>query len=223
MAKIKWNVATPEGFGGELTLSVNAAHTKAVFTDEVNHGQIVMFGENLKLKAGALDSGSVHKVVFKNDDGNEMIVATGGKYKASALAAAEETAGPLGIYEALFIGNDTVIGSNDNNTLGGLRGDDEIFGGKGMDILVGGKGDDKLRGGGGLDAFYFENTGVQHDIIFDLDVLGETTDQLEINAEVTKIRSIHNGDDTMLTLDNGSTILLKDVKRADFEDYWLPV
>jgi Ca2+-binding RTX toxin-like protein len=222
MAKIKWLADAEQIFGGELELSINSAHTKAVLTDDTYHGQIVMIGENLRAKAGALDSGSVHKVVFRDGDGNEVIVATGGKYKASALADAEEAQGAFGIFNALFIRNDTLIGSSSDNTLMGMRGDDEIFGGKGMDTLVGGLGDDELTGGRGVDMFYFENTSVQHDIIHDLDVLGEETEQLGIDAEVTRIRGIHNGNDTMLTLDNGSTILLKGVERADFEDYWLP-
>ena len=222
MAKIKWIEPDASGFGGELELSINSSHTKAVFTDNMDGGQIIMFGENLKAKGGNLDSGSVDKVVFKNGDGDQIIVATDGNYKASKLGNGEEGNGAFGVYLSLFGGDDTVTGSNGTDSLMGMKGDDELFGGKGMDILVGGKGDDEMTGGLGQDAFYFENNGVQHDIIHDLDVLGEVRDELGIDAEVTKIKSVHNGHDTMLTLENGSTILLEDVKKADFEDYWLP-
>jgi Ca2+-binding RTX toxin-like protein len=222
MAKIKWNDSNAQGFGGELLLSINAQHTKAVFTDDMFGGKIIFYGEDLKAKAGTLDSGSVDKVVFKDGEGNEIVVATGGNYKASAFGNAIEQGQALGAYNALFGGNDTVTGSGGNDSLIGLRGDDEIFGGKGMDSIQGGRGDDELTGGAGADTFYFENDRVQHDIIHDFVLAGEATDDLEINGEVINIKAIHDGDDTKLFLDNGSTIILEDVRKADFMDYWLP-
>ncbi|CAN7440127.1 calcium-binding protein [Rhizobium sp. LjRoot254] len=222
MAKITWNDTGADGFGGNLVLSINSNHTKAVFVDEENGGQIILFGEDLKGQGGNLDSGDIDKVVFKDGDGNQIIVATDGKFKTSAIAAATAEDDAFGVYLSLFTGDDTVTGSNGNDSLVGLRGDDELFGGKGMDSLQGGKGDDEITGGLGQDSFYFENNGVQHDIIHDLDVLGEVTDQLIIDAEVTKVKGVHDGHDTLLTLDNGSTILLEDVKKADFLDYMLP-
>ena len=222
MANIKWTDPETEGFSGELELSINAQHTKAVFTDDTLGGQIIMFGENLKMKGGNLDSGSIDKVIFKNSEGGQILVATDGKFKASDIGAAAEADNAYGVYLSLFKGNDIVTGSNERDNLIGLRGDDKLFGRNGEDVLQGGKGDDELTGGLGQDNFLFENSGVQHDVIHDLDVLGETRDALSIDAEITKIKGVHNGHDTMLTLDNGSTILLEDVKKADFVDYWIP-
>ncbi len=51
-------------------------------------------------------------------------------------------------------GNDTLIGSQNQDTLAGLEGDDTLLGGNGQDRLYGGDGDDSLDGGQGEDKLF---------------------------------------------------------------------
>ena len=50
------------------------------------------------------------------------------------------------------VGDDLLIGGDNNDTLDGGAGDDLLLGGRGNDILVGGSGDDLLSGGRGNDS-----------------------------------------------------------------------
>lgn len=114
-------------------------------------------------------------------------------------------------------GNDTIKGQAGNDALQGRAGNDIIQGGGGNDTIIGGQGNDQLSGGGGKDVFIFGNENTGADTITDFkkgDVLqivdrnggGVTTEGA--NADVTVSQQ---GSDTLLTFQDGSTILLKNV------------
>jgi Ca2+-binding RTX toxin-like protein len=222
MAKIQWINTDVEGFSGNLELT-SSNNNKAVFTDDPSGARIVMTGEGIKKQGGEITGGTIEKLVFEGSDGDNAVVVTGGKYKAAVLHDAAVVGNVAGVYESLFNGNDTVIGSGANDSLVGGRGDDEIFGRGGLDTLVGGRGDDELTGGNGVDYFVFypSEDGAGKDIIRDLDISGPQVDQLYIGGDVLAVKKASGGDDTILQFESGGTILLKDVEKADFLDYWM--
>ncbi|MCB1496888.1 MAG: hypothetical protein KDJ86_13955 [Bauldia sp.] len=106
--------------------------------------------------------------------------------------------------QRLLNGDDTVIGSNQNDVLFGFAGADEIegrngkdklFGGDDSDILNGGRGRDKLTGGADADTFVFSFLGRKHaDKITDFEV---GVDRIAFDDAIfTKLKSV--GDDGAL-------------------------
>lgn len=219
MAKIKLSSSNTEGFSGDADFAVNGAQTRATlnYSDE---GQIKFFGEGFKENAeGVLKAGTVEKIVFFNSLGDETITVTG-KYNAAEIAG---TVNAESIFFSLFDGKDVVTGSKfDDNLTIGERGNDKIFGKGGDDDIDGGRGNDILSGGSGADEFEFSSgDGIGQDVITDFDVTGADADFLTLsNLTIENIGKTGGGDDTKLTLDNGATIVLKDVTKAEFETYW---
>lgn len=70
--------------------------------------------------------------------------------------------------------NDTLTGSNSDNSLIGGLGNDTLNGLSGNDSLVGGEGNDTLTGGGGADRFVFNSLTEAADSITDFTVLDDT-------------------------------------------------
>lgn len=223
MARLQW-------FAEEITLeaienlSFRKSHTVA-FYDMVGGGRIVMTGKNLTADPGdpeVLASGKVEQIVFKDAEGETSAVLKG-NYSAAKIGEAASGGGGGIFYDVLFNGDDTITGSRHSQSLWGGLGDDEIFAGGGRDIVFGQSGDDRVAGGKGSDTFLFSDylTGADRDVILDLDIKGKDADVLLIqDTVVEKIRSVNKGEDTRLLLDNGATILIKDVTRAEFIDYW---
>jgi Ca2+-binding RTX toxin-like protein len=65
-------------------------------------------------------------------------------------------------------GNDTLNGGTSNDIIWGLNGNDRLSGNAGNDSLIGGNGNDTLNGGTGNDLFYFDN---QPNPVTNLDIL----------------------------------------------------
>lgn len=223
MAKIQLFVKQLE-MEGDAALSINGDRSKAIY-DLAEGGRIILTGEKLKAEPGnpaELGSGKVERVVFKNEDGSTAMTIKG-RYDAAEIGDAATSGDAYGIYyEVLFDGNDTIFGSGHGQSIWGGSGDDEIHAGAGRDTLYGQVGDDKLSGGKGSDTFLFYEETDDDDVIRDLDIKGNDADILYVSSEVMvlSIKSANEGDDTRLELDTGSTILIKDVTRAQFIDYW---
>ncbi|MDB5551567.1 MAG: hypothetical protein JWL86_1551 [Rhizobium sp.] len=225
MAKIVFSDAEPVGdpLEGGLDLSINTNHTRAVFTDDMGGGRIVMVGSNLKADAmdeNLFSTGKIEKVVFQAADGEAFITVTGGNYSAKSIGEAAAADDASGVYHALFGGKDHVTGSSGMDYLYGFKGDDEIFGRGGGDSIYGGLGDDEMTGGKGQDYFVFTAAdGAGHDIITDFHIAGSQMDHLDLDVDILSVKKAGGGDDTLITLETGGTILIEDVKRADFIDY----
>jgi Ca2+-binding RTX toxin-like protein len=221
MATIKWLDANAEGFGGELVLGVNDRHTKAVY--ELGGGaEIVLTGRNLRAEDGVLRSGTISTVTFENNTGN-AILTVDGKFKGSKLGEVAANGDPSDILRALCQGDDKVVGTSEADFLVGLRGDDVLRGNRGTDTMTGGLGDDVLIGGAGSDMFVFEVNDVGRDIIRDFDAIGDSTDSLRIDSDITSIRSVHRGHDTVIELENGGSILLENVTTKQFDEFWFDI
>ncbi|WP_300074641.1 calcium-binding protein [uncultured Ruegeria sp.] len=111
-------------------------------------------------------------------------------------------------------GDDVIHGGEGNDTLKGGDGKDELDGGSGDDVLTGGSGNDTLTGGSGSDTFVFkEDSG--EDTITDFNVDEDVIAISGLNDLNYDLDLEQKGDDTVLTLDDGSKVILEDVD-ADY-------
>jgi Ca2+-binding RTX toxin-like protein len=220
MAIIRWLDTDVVGFTGELSLSVNNRHTKAVYNDEEGGAKIILQGRDLKVDGGVLQSGTARSATFEDSNGDPVIAVTSGRWKAAQLGEAAENGDPADLLRALCKGDDKVLGTSGNDVMIGLTGDDVIRGRGGMDSIVGGSGDDIIVGGADSDVFIFLPDEAGHDVIRDFDVIGEETDTFKLNQDITVAKAIHQGEDTLIALENGATILLENVTKRQFDEYW---
>lgn len=225
MAKIQYTETLFGGiiYQGSQELTVNNAHTKAVYTDDVSGDKILISGDNLKPEPGSdnlFASGAIETVTLQRSDGEVMLKISQGNFNAEKLSAILDQDGISGFVEAMLSGKDKIYGAFNDDPLYGLGGDDRIWGGVGNDTIHGGRGDDELWGGKGIDSFVFEVTDKGHDVIHDFDIDGPATDELQFGAEIESIKKAGGGDDTLIRFDNGSTVLLDGIEKADFVDYW---
>lgn len=212
-------------FDGDISVAISANRKKATYTDDTTDGSLVFVGSNLHKQGGdipLLSSGTVEKLIINDNEGTFAGVLTDVSVKAKALSDAFVADGLSGMLAVLLAGKDTIIGSVDGDTLYGFGKADVIRGAKGEDQIAGGRGDDTLTGGKDADTFYFTpaDDGKGDDVITDFDVEGEVKDLLVIfDDEITHIARANKNHDTLLTLGNGSTILLEGVTKAEFLVY----
>lgn len=123
-------------------------------------------------------------------------------------------------------GNDKLIGGKGADLLHGGTGADNINGGAGNDKIYGEAGRDTLKGGSGDDSFYFSlKDGKQADVITDFSKkAGQDkiilTDGQEValkSGSTTALNVVYDKAQkgVVVTLKDGSTILLKGLKEAD--------
>jgi Ca2+-binding RTX toxin-like protein len=211
-------------FEGELALAISGNQKRATYTDEVTDGSLVFIGSNFTREGESvfLAGGKVEKLIINDEDGNLAGTLTGADVKAKDLSEAFAENGLTGLLAVLLGGKDEIIGSNDADQLLGFGRADVIKGRKGEDSISGGAGNDTMTGGGDSDTFVFVQAedGKGNDVITDFDVMGEVTDFLLFDGgEIATSARAHQNHDTLLTLDDGSTILLEGVKKADFVAY----
>ena len=118
----------------------------------------------------------------------------------------------------LITGGSTQVGDGSDNSLSGgggddilagLAGNDTLSGGGGNDILDGGPGNDKMTGGSGDDVFVADGLGneeitdFQHGDVLQLNVFSFSWDDFGTN-------------NTTINLGNGHSVILDNVKAADF-------
>jgi Ca2+-binding RTX toxin-like protein len=225
MAKVVYGETLFGGYiyQGDQKLTINKNHTRAVYTDDPGGDKIIITGENLKAKGSNDDlfsSGTVETVKFQRSDGEVMLTVSKGHFDAEKLTSTFEQDGVWGVFDSMFGGKDQIYGSSHNDRLEGQNGDDLISGRKGDDTIYGGRGDDEMSGGNGADRFVFYVEHKGHDTITDFDINGPVVDHLEFNADIESIKKSGGGADTMIYLNNGATVLLDGVEKADFIDYW---
>ncbi len=116
-------------------------------------------------------------------------------------------------------GDDILNGEGGADYLDGGKGDDILRGGAGEDVLVGGDGDDILSGGNGADTFLFDGTS-GNDIISDF----TTADTIGIDLGESFGGPINHlarfeevGSNVVITLPNGSTILVRNSNIAEVQ------
>ncbi len=112
-------------------------------------------------------------------------------------------------------GDDRLNGGQGDDKLSGGQGNDALAGGEGRDILFGGQGEDTLFGGTGADRFVFTARDDSQDRISDFEV---GVDEIRLNGvDATDASDAGNGN-TLVTLDNGASVLMIGVSVADAED-----
>ena len=181
-------------------LSLKADGGKAIFqrlnlvpitldVDDTEQFDINGLGGDDTLNIKDLSGTDVQQVNFRGNDGNDFLDASLTNVKILADGG---------------VGNDTIQGGNNTDTLYGgegrdlLRGgnnNDTLYGGKDNDVLIGDKGSDLFEGGLGNDRMIW-NDGDGSDVMRG----GAGNDVTEFNGSVAK------GDDLSLKADGGKAI-----------------
>jgi hypothetical protein len=221
MAKVKYisNLDDVLGdlIGDSYELSVKKSGKEATWTNFETNTEVVLQGTGLKEAnddSDAFSAGKVTGVTIFDAEGDAILQISNLNIKATKLAAAFDEGGFWATF-SLY-----------------LEGDDVVTGTKKTDFLYSGAGDDVLTGKGGRDFFVFASFysgevvddrkagDVEHDVITDLTTTGDLQDVLSISGELEyTYKGTHKGQDTLLTFDGGSTLLLEGVTKAEYETY----
>lgn len=164
---------------------------------------------------------------IKGDYGSDLIYGGDGDDKIDAKKDNDTAYGGAGDDE-LESGNGggVLYGGDDDDRIKGGDGDMFAYGGAGNDYLEGGKGNDRLDGGAGDDKIKTDDGA---DVVVFYDGAGNDTvkyfdekeDKVEIGSKGIdtfadiQARMTGQGDDTLITLDDGSTILIDKQKPGD--------
>lgn len=212
-------------FNGTAELKISGDHKKATYTDGLTEGKLVFLGSNFDRDGSTsyLSGGTIHQLLITDENNDFAFKLTGADVKAANLPHNFTSGDLTGLMRVMLGGRDRVIGSEINDYLYGYGGADRINGKTGDDLINGGRGNDILTGGAGTDTFHFfpAKDGKSHDVITDFDIVGPVVDHLWIEPLVGfPVEAVHNGRDTLLTLDDDSTVLLQNVRRADLLEYF---
>lgn len=214
MAKFKYSQILEGTFEGSLDLKVKKQGTVAVWTDDTSGAQIKLEGKNFEVSSedeDYLSAGKINTVEITNGDKKDVLEITGLNLKATKVMDAFNEGGQLGVLYYI------------------TKGDDEIIGSKKADQLIGGAGNDTMTGGKGSDYFDFHTAVVweprgkataEADVIKDFDTTGDDHDTLNMSLNMEwSYKKIHQNQDTLVTWDDGSTLLLEGVTKAEFKTY----
>lgn len=204
-------------------LSIRGGHTRAVYEDGMTAGKLVLVGSNLTRDGNSeyLSGGWIKQVLITDENNQFAFKLTGAGISAKDLPHNYTSGDLTGLLSTILDGRDKIVGGTYNDYLYGYGGRDRINGKTGDDDITGGRGNDVLTGGPGKDTFHFNPSvdGKGHDVITDFDVFGSDIDHLHIQSTtITKV--VDKGQDTLLRLGDGSTILLEDVRIEDLQAYW---
>jgi Ca2+-binding RTX toxin-like protein len=167
-------------------------------------------------EAGRTINGGNRDDVLSGTPGNDVINGGNGDDDLAGGDGNDSISGGNG-NDALvgWRGSDMLNGGNGNDVLSAGAGNDVLTGGNGNDILRGGSGDDYLAGGNGNNIFAFAG-GFGHDTISDFG----HGDRIEFDGGVfqnfgaVQAASHQVGNDTVITLDAGNSIVLQHVSMS---------
>jgi Ca2+-binding RTX toxin-like protein len=167
--------------------------------------------------------GTVNSADLFNAGGDALVTVTGLNRSLPEMFQVYESSGLEAVYSDMASGNDTFIGSGNDDILRSGLGNDRLKGFGGSDILHGSKGRDVMTGGRGADAFVFAE-GDGRDRITDFhDTNGAGDDVILISRKMYR-NMTETETATGVTLDFGSkgTLVvddwhLADIGRSDFE------
>ncbi|RYE59076.1 MAG: hypothetical protein EOP18_00010 [Rhizobiaceae bacterium] len=222
MAKVKLTARlNGDDFGSFYTADSLELRTdsdgRAVYVDVDSGNRIIVEGSDFSYKGDMITSGEVDDITFLDDTGRVLGAAHNVDLSGERLSDVLLDNGVNAMMRAVLRHEDTVNGSAQGDMLYGGNDDDILRGRGGRDDLDGGKGDDRLIGGGGSDLFVFTSGG--HDTIADFDSTGGGNGQDYIGVKSMdgfKVRD--DGDDVVITWDNGDTLTLLDVKHTTITD-----
>ncbi|MEH2526575.1 MULTISPECIES: calcium-binding protein [unclassified Bradyrhizobium] len=148
------------------------------------------------------------------NDLNIQIIATGERLKVG-----NQFNGAYGVEQVAFADGSAWDRTQIGNAawFRGTSGNDSISGTSGNDTILGGAGNDTMSGGSGSDTFVFR-ANLGQDVITDFtvgsDVLA-TQDGIFADATTALAAATASGNDTLITIDANSSILLKNVALAN--------
>lgn len=213
MAKFRFYQDYETAFGqftGAMSLHINNKKTEAVWTSD-RGAEITFGGTGFKGNSDdILTAGQITSIKILDDEHDRALTVTDLDVKATKVMDKLEK-GPEDLLFFL------------------TRGDDRVIGNWRADVIFGGAGNDVLTGKGGNDIFYFRTyeestaeakTRKETDVITDFDTTGVDADFLYMDKteEFTYTRA-NKGHDTLLTFEDGSSLLLEGVKRSEFREY----
>jgi VCBS repeat-containing protein len=230
---------------GVLSVEVTAtdAAGATVVTDfDITVG--VPAGHNIKT-AGAADLITVGDGATHTTAGNDTVVTGAGNDTVAGGDGADSLNGGTGADsldggegadkilggagdDTLLGGNgaDTLNGGSGNDSLDGGAGDDSLLGGTGADTLRGDEGSDILKGGAGNDLYVFDAAHSQagdRDVILGL----KAGDHLHldgltvVSATAAKLAGAAAAADVLLTLSDGSSVVIADLALTSATKGWL--
>jgi Ca2+-binding RTX toxin-like protein len=167
---LKFNLDTGAISGTVKDLYLVAENNDTVQTDDAYYVRLsgsVKLDANENMSGGTVKSIEWGTVVF-DDSGDPVFQAnptkiSGLKIGATTLQSTLQTSGFEGLMALTYSGNDTVTGTELDDTLNvstgndkvyALAGDDTVYGGAGNDTVEGGAGADLIKGGTGNDKLY---------------------------------------------------------------------
>jgi Ca2+-binding RTX toxin-like protein len=149
--------------------------------------------------------------VYSSNDGNAILYANNHNVDVSLAQG----------IRGWFVSNDF---NNDAVLLTGSTHNDTLTGGNGADIITGNAGDDVLTGGYGADVFVFGSLSWGHDTITDFAMgedklnLGLSHEELGARFSDGKMTFTDNGEDMVITMENGDSITLQGWHGVTFSD-----
>ncbi|AOF91626.1 calcium-binding protein [Sinorhizobium sp. RAC02] len=176
---------------GDYDFASTSATSARFFADDDNYALFQGRGFTYK-KAGStvldITGGTVEKF-YLSISGVKVFALTGLSLSASKLFDFFVAADPVGAFNYIFAGNDTIYATKFADILAAAGGDDTIYAGAGNDKVLGGSGNDLLQGEAGNDVL---SGGSGNDKVFGGDgadsLTGESgNDMLEGGAGVDKL------------------------------------
>lgn len=215
MAKLNYKLYVPEYTGDfddgfDLTVAKNGK--SAVWQADESDAKIEVTGTKLADadEGDHFDGGKITGLKIYNSSEKVILDVTNLNINAKNLSNVFLEDGLFAALNLVTAGADTVIGT------------------KKSDYLYSGAGNDTLSGKGGSDTFSFhavdfsemEKKSGERDVITDFETKGAGKDYLEIDFDdISKTSFINNKHDTQLTFDNGSTLVLEDVTKKEWNAY----
>jgi Ca2+-binding RTX toxin-like protein len=216
MAKIVIDKLVPDDLSWhhmyeQLTLVSNSS--KVLKYMDADGDTITFKGKNFTFEGLQVVGGTVTQMIARSSDDYPYVTITNLKVDASTFLATDHP-GSLTMRYGTNAGNDSVLGSIQDDLIFAGAGKDKVVGGKGDDRIWGETGNDVLTGGGGTDRFYFayeERFG--KDTITDFDTATEL-----VVLTSSDYAEIKDGKDTVLAFENGDRITLQGVRPAEFDE-----
>jgi Ca2+-binding RTX toxin-like protein len=216
MAKLKFlrNLEAEIGAfqDGFYALSVKKNGTEGKWVNDSTDVKIIVEGSGLKEakdESELFSAGKITDLTAVNADGKVVLDISDLNLKAAKLSAAFAEGGVMAAIQQLMKSDDSAIGTGKS------------------DFVLSGSGDDVLTGKGGSDVFIFQELNLkareaqssEFDTITDFDTKGDDMDFLEGNPDIANVKGTHQGQDALITFDDGSKLLLEDVTKKEFNAY----
>jgi Ca2+-binding RTX toxin-like protein len=208
------------GFGSMHEAALRQhSHTEARFVETNGDGNVlVVTGEGMQFHDGSygavIRAGTITGMTEYDRHGNVVATLTGVHLDALQLPHHFTDDFTERAEFKMLKGDDTIVGSSAKEYLTGYAGNDKIFGWGGDDYILGGTGNDTLSGGRGDDVFY-SKVGDGSDVITDFKAFGDHDLIVAHNAKT--YTATQQGDDTLVTFNNGISVLLQHFDQADLQ------